>query len=90
MVEDVSLEVAMAPRVPPDYATWWIAMHPSSLTLDELDSRSDDVVSLPSKEDDHMNVDNLIHDSPPLVGGLEVIVAVAPSLGKKDSSHNAS
>lgn len=37
-----------------------------------------------------MNVHNLIHDDPPLAGVLEVLAAVSPALGKKDSSHNAS
>lgn len=77
-IKDVTMEVAMDLMVAPSYVAWWIAMHLGPLGLDALDSRSDDVLSLPSKEDDHMHVDNPIHDDPPPVGGLEVVEVVSP------------
>jgi len=65
-------------------------MCPGSLGLNESNSRSDGAMSLPSEEDDHMNVDNPIHDGPPLIGGLEVVAIILPAPSKKYSSHSAS
>lgn len=35
-----------------------------------------------------MDMDNLIHDMPPPIGGLKVLVVVSPALGNKVSSHS--
>lgn len=72
----------MALGISPDYAGWWMTIHPGPLGLDESDS--DDggkVASQPSEEDDQMDVDNPIHNRPPLAGGLDVLAAITPILG---------
>lgn len=90
LVEYFVMEVAIAPGVTPNYVAWWIAMCTGSLGLDKLGNGSDDSIIPPLEEEDHSNVDNPIHDGPPLVGVLEVLAVVGLAPGKKDSSHSAS
>jgi len=60
-------------------------MHSGPLRLDESSTNSDDEVdSQPSDEDDQMNVDNPIHDRPPLVGRLDVLVVISPTPSNKN------
>lgn len=50
----------------------------SPLGWDEIESGSDVEASLPFKEENKMDVDNTIHDGPPLAIGLEVLAMVSP------------
>lgn len=53
--------------------------------LAKIDSDGDELESLPSNEDDPMNIENLIHDGPPPMVGLELLAAVAPAPSKNVS-----
>lgn len=81
------MEIEIAPRFALGYAAWWMVMHPCPLVLDEFDSGSDDEASQPLEEEDLMNVDNLIHDGPSPLGGLEVLAIVTPIPCKKTQVH---
>lgn len=48
--------------------------------LDELVSDDDvEASNQPSKEDDHIDVENHIHDRPPPAGGLDVLSVTTPT-----------
>lgn len=64
IIDGVTL-ISMAPKVSLGYMVWWIAMQTWPLGLAEFDSEGDGGESPSSKEDDQMNVDNLIHDGLP-------------------------
>lgn len=44
---DGAMELSMASYFSPSYASWWIAIRPCPLGLDELEGGSDGVVSPP-------------------------------------------
>lgn len=62
--------------VSPGYTRWWVAICLSPLGMDESDNDDGgELSSQPSKEDDHMDVHNPIHDVPSPIGGLDVLAA---------------
>lgn len=85
MIIDVALAMGMTLRVTASYMTQLITLPLGPLDLDELNSWSDDTMSLPLKEEDQMIMDNPIHDGPRPTWVLEVLPMVSPTLGKKDS-----
>lgn len=86
-VLDMIIYIMMAPRVSLEYMAWWIRVHLGPLGLVESGS-SDRDVSHSSKDGDHMDVDNPIHNGSSLggdkVGDLDVFIVVTLALGDKD------
>jgi len=80
----MAIAMVMVPRVTPNYAKWWTMMCPSPLQLDNLDSDNDGLeATQPSEEDDQMDMENSIHDGPPLARGFDVLAVATTTPSNK-------
>lgn len=83
------INIMIAPKMIPKFGAWWTLVHPSLLGMEKLDNDGDgdgEVMSQPSEDEDPIQVDNPIHDGLPqggeVVGGLDVLMIMAPTPGK--------
>lgn len=84
---DAPVNMMVALKVALSYIQRWIGVYLGLLGLNELDSSGGEVIQ-PLDKEDHMDMENPIHDGPPPTGGLDVLESVVPLPGKEYSTHS--